>query len=215
MSPHPLVHKEAPTIVLPNQDGKEVTIKPGSSGKPLAVFFYPASGTFGCTKEACSFRDALKDSEIFKRSEIEIVGISGDAVTKQKEFVDQHGLPFPVLSDANGVARKAYSVKKGLLGITEGRVTFFIDSKGIVKDVLSSVINYNEHVKFVRKALEESEAAAGGAEETKAEGHEHNDKKHHHEHHQVVLEHPPAGPGPTPETTEGNEVYLAPTARLV
>jgi peroxiredoxin Q/BCP len=46
--------------------------------------------------------------------------LSGDVVTKQKEFVDQHGLPLPVLSDAKGEARKAYSVKKGLLGFTEG-----------------------------------------------------------------------------------------------
>jgi len=197
MAPHPLINKEAPTIVLPNQDGEEVTIKPGSTGKPLAVFFYPASGTLGCTKEACSFRDALKDSEVFKRSEIEIVGISGDAVTKQKEFVDQHGLPFPVLSDAKGEARKAYSVKRGLLGITEGRVTFFIDSKGIVKDVFSSVVNYNDHVKFVRKALEPTVQV----KETKAEGHEHKDKIHGHEH-QVAHEHPPVGPGPTSEDSE-------------
>lgn len=50
-----------------------------------------------------------------------IVGISGDAVEKQKKFVDQHGLPFPILSDAKGEARKAYEVKKGLMGLSEGQ----------------------------------------------------------------------------------------------
>ncbi|KIJ54256.1 hypothetical protein M422DRAFT_25194 [Sphaerobolus stellatus SS14] len=156
MAPHALIGKEAPTITLPNQDGEEVTIKPGSTGTPTAIFFYPASGTYGCTKEACGFRDALK-SEVFQRSSVSVVGISGDAVSKQKQFVDQHGLSYPILSDANGEARKAYQVKKGLLGLSEGRVTFFIDSQGIVKDVSSSVLNFTEHVAFVRKHLEAGE----------------------------------------------------------
>lgn len=58
--------------------------------------------------------------EVFKRSNITVVGISGDAVEKQKKFVDQHGLQYPVLSDVNGEVRKAYQVKKGLLGLSEG-----------------------------------------------------------------------------------------------
>ncbi|KAF8586290.1 peroxiredoxin Q [Ramaria rubella] len=170
MAPHPLTGKDAPSITLPNQDGEETTIKPGSTGTPLALFFYPASGvslgTYGCTKEACAFRDALKDVEVFKRSNITVVGISGDAVVKQKQFVDQHGLPYPVLSDSKGEARKAYQVKKGLLGLTEGRVTFFIDSKGVVRGVLSSVINPNEHVSFVRKSLTALEEEAKASKST-------------------------------------------------
>jgi peroxiredoxin Q/BCP len=59
-----------------------------------------------------------------------VVGISGDAVDKQKKFVDQHGLPYPILSDAKGEARKAYDVKKGLLGMTEGwrKLRFFFQT---------------------------------------------------------------------------------------
>jgi thioredoxin-dependent peroxiredoxin len=45
-------------------------------------------------------------------------------------------------------------------------VTFVIDSKGVVCDVLSSVLNFNEHVSFVRKALEEIEAAEKKGQET-------------------------------------------------
>lgn len=37
-------------------------------------------------------------------------------------------------------------------------MTFFIDSKGLVRDVLSSVLNFNEHVAFVRKSLISLEA---------------------------------------------------------
>jgi peroxiredoxin Q/BCP len=44
MAPHALKNKEAPTITLPNENGEETTIKPGSTGTPLAIFFYPSSG---------------------------------------------------------------------------------------------------------------------------------------------------------------------------
>jgi peroxiredoxin Q/BCP len=41
-----------------------------------------------------------------------------------------------MLSDESGEARKAYSVGRGLMGLTEGRITFFIDSQGVVRYVL-------------------------------------------------------------------------------
>lgn len=41
-----------------------------------------------------------------------------------------------MLSDESGEARKAYSVGRGLMGLSEGRVTFFIDSQGVVRYVL-------------------------------------------------------------------------------
>ena len=78
-----------------------------------------------------------------------------------------------MLSDQSGEARKAYSVGRGLMGISEGRVTFFIDSQGVVRyalptpcllgnflnlrysEVFDSVINFSGHVKAVSRALEE------------------------------------------------------------
>jgi peroxiredoxin len=41
-----------------------------------------------------------------------------------------------MLSDESGEARKAYSVNRGLMGLSEGRVTFFIDSEGVVRYVM-------------------------------------------------------------------------------
>lgn len=40
---------------------------------------------------------------------------------------------YPVLSDSAGEFRKLYGVGKGLLGLTEARVTYFIDAKGAVR----------------------------------------------------------------------------------
>jgi peroxiredoxin Q/BCP len=87
-----------------------------------------------------------------------------------------------MLSDQSGEARKAYSVGRGLMGISEGRVTFFIDSQGVVRyalptpcllsnflnlrysEVFDSVINFNGHIKAVSRALEEYRKASKPAE---------------------------------------------------
>ena len=42
---HALIGKEAPEISLPNYDGQDYVLKPGSDGLPVALFFYPKSGT--------------------------------------------------------------------------------------------------------------------------------------------------------------------------
>ncbi len=69
---------------------------------------------------------------------------------KQKLFVEKQNLtvseedaevvvndtnPFstPVLSDEKGEARRAYHVGRGLWGLADLRVTFVIDSKGIIR----------------------------------------------------------------------------------
>jgi peroxiredoxin Q/BCP len=44
-------------------------------------------------------------------------------------------LKYPILSDQDGAARKAYAVGKAFFGMAEGRETFFIDAKGIVRGV--------------------------------------------------------------------------------
>jgi len=159
MSPsHFLIGKPAPPLTLPNHDGETYTMTPGANGVPISLFFYPESGSFGCTKEACDFRDALAAKELYKRTKVEIVGVSKDPVEKQKAFVEKQKLTYPVLSDAKGEARKAYHVGKGLLGLTDARVTFFIDSKGVVRDVLDTTINYGAHEKFVTKWLDKLDA---------------------------------------------------------
>jgi peroxiredoxin Q/BCP len=40
---------------------------------------------------------------------------------------------YPVLSDSAGEFRKLYGVGKGILGLVDARVTFFVDSKGVVR----------------------------------------------------------------------------------
>ncbi|KAJ3788355.1 peroxiredoxin Q [Lentinula aff. detonsa] len=150
-----LIGKTAPSVTLPNYNSEPYTINPGKDGVPIALFFYPQSGSYGCTKEACQFRDALAEKEVFKDDRAVVIGVSPDSVEKQKVFVEKQKLTYPVLSDEKLEARTAYKVGKGMMGLTDyARVTFIIDGKGIVRDALDATMNYGAHSKFVTKWLE-------------------------------------------------------------
>ena len=115
----------------------------------MVVYFYPRDFTRGCTSEACSFRDSY---EAFKDLGAEVIGISSDNQSSHDAFAKEHNLPFILLSDTNGSVRKAYGVKKSL-GLFEGRVSFVIDKKGIVRNVFSSQMKATAHVAEALKVL--------------------------------------------------------------
>jgi len=154
-----LIGKTAPAITLKNYDGESYTFTPGESGLPTALFFYPESGSYGCTKQACQFRDAIATKDTFKPGKVQIIGISPDPIEKQKTFVEKQKLTYPVLSDVDKSTFKAYGIGKGMLGFTPvARVTFIVDKKGIVRDALDATINYGAHSKFVEKWLDKLQA---------------------------------------------------------
>src|ERR1044071_1018653 len=110
-------------------------------GKKLVVYFYPADETYGCTKEACSFRDAYED---FVSAGADVVGGSRDDAAAPAGFKSHHKLPFTLLSDPSGKVAKAWGVK-GALGLP-GRVTFVFDDKGVVKHRFDSMLRFGKHV---------------------------------------------------------------------
>ncbi|PPQ77479.1 hypothetical protein CVT25_011348 [Psilocybe cyanescens] len=154
MSYQSLIGKPAPPITLDNYDGQSFTFTPGEKGLPTALFFYPESGSYGCTKQACQFRDAIAEKDTFGPGKVQIIGISPDPVAKQKAFVEKQKLTYPVLSDVKKEVFKVYGIGKGMLGLAAvARVTFIVDKKGIVRDALDATMNYGAHSKFVEKWL--------------------------------------------------------------
>jgi peroxiredoxin Q/BCP len=137
-------------FVLPDQDGTPRKLSDFLTDGPVVLFFYPAAGTPGCTREACHFRDLAKE---FADVGATRVGISTDAVDKQKKFSDNHSFDFAVLSDADGTVATTFGVKRGLLGklMPVKRTTFVIDTDRKVVDVIGSEVNMNVHAD---KALE-------------------------------------------------------------
>ncbi len=144
------VGESAPDFRLLSNSGNYVGLHDFLGTKNLVVYFYPKDFTRGCTAEACSFRDSY---EAFKELGAEVIGISSDNQDSHGAFAKEHSLPFILLSDTDGSVRKAYGVKKSL-GLFEGRVSFVIDKKGIVRHVFSSQVRATAHVTEAMNVLE-------------------------------------------------------------
>ena len=112
-------------------------------GKKLVLFFYPKDESYGCTKEACAFRDAYAD---FKNYDCEVIGISQGDVDSKSSFVQRNKLNFILLADERNNLRTAFGIKPDLFGLVPGRVTFIVDREGIVQDVFNSQLNFAKHV---------------------------------------------------------------------
>ena len=128
---------------LPDQTGTARRLSEMLAGGPVVLFFYPAALTYGCTKESCHFRDLAAE---FEAAGAQPVGISRDAVSKQKQFDEKHSLGFPLLSDADRQVAGAFGVKGGMFGMSPvKRTTFVIDRDRTVRAVISSEISMNDH----------------------------------------------------------------------
>ena len=110
-------------------------------GRPLVVYFYPRDDTFGCTREACTFRDHYED---FLHAGADVIGVSTDDATSHAKFKSKHRLPFTLLSDPGGTVTKSWGVR-GPMGLP-GRVTFVFDKDGIVRHRFESSIRFGKHV---------------------------------------------------------------------
>jgi peroxiredoxin Q/BCP len=140
---------KVPSFQLQDQDGHTFDINSVLGKQPLVIYFYPKDETGGCTKEACSFRDAYED---FTSRGAKVIGISGDDVASHKSFAIHHSLPFTLLADTGNKVRKLFGVPKTLF--IPGRVTYVIDKQGIVSYVFNNLSDGPRHVKEALAALE-------------------------------------------------------------
>lgn len=142
--------EQAPEFELPDQTGAVQSLRGLLDKGPVALFFYPAALTPGCTKQAGHFRDLAAE---FTAAGASRVGISTDPVDKQAKFADIEDFDFPLLSDADGAVARSYGVKRGLLGklLPVKRTTFVIDTDRTVLDVIASEFSMDAHAD---KALE-------------------------------------------------------------
>ena len=131
--------------------GDNVTLSEYQGKKNVVLYFYPKDETRGCTREACEFRDRY---DIFTRLGAEVLGVSSDTLESHKSFATHHGLPFLLLSDKDGKVRKLYGVQS-TIGIIPGRVTFIIDTKGVVRHVFNSQFHPEKHIEEALKVLKE------------------------------------------------------------
>lgn len=138
----PRVGERAPDFTLPRADGTPFRLSDAVRRGVVVLYFYPKDETMGCVAEACAFRD---EYDVFTEAGAEVVGVSADSSESHRQFAAHHRLPFVLLTDADGAVRKLYGVGKAL-GILDGRMTYVIDTKGVVRHVFSSRLQPTRHV---------------------------------------------------------------------
>ena len=121
----------APNFELADQHGKMVKLA-DFKGRKLLLYFYPKADTPGCTRQACSVRDAREELAALG---LTVVGLSPDPPPKQKQFDDKYGLAFPLLAHTERQTAAAYGAwgEKNMYGKkVEGiiRSSFLIDQEG-------------------------------------------------------------------------------------
>lgn len=145
----------APDFTLKNDAGEDVTLS-SLRGRPVILYWYPKDDTPGCTKEACSIRDAYGE---FERAGATVFGVSADSVRSHEKFKRKYSLPFALLSDPDHSVSEQYGVwgKKKFMGREyEGinRITYLIDENGVVKQVWPKV-NPEGHADEILAALKQ------------------------------------------------------------
>ncbi|MGH9900937.1 MAG: thioredoxin-dependent thiol peroxidase [Pyrinomonadaceae bacterium] len=124
-------------------------------GQKVVLYFYPKDDTPGCTKEACSFRDAFSE---YEGRGIKVLGVSLDDEASHRAFAAKYDLPFTLLSDTDRSVSEAYGVygeqtwgDRKYMGLA--RKTFLIDEEGRIKKVFDKV-NVEQHADEVMRAFE-------------------------------------------------------------
>ncbi len=123
----------APNFELLDQNGQQHSLK-SYAGRKVLLYFYPMASTPGCTKQACSLRDAFAD---LKALNVVVLGVSPDKPAALKKFADKYALNFILLSDPEKKTAGDYHVVDGkiLFGLFSTglvRSSFLIDEQGMI-----------------------------------------------------------------------------------
>ena len=123
-----------PNVTAPDHEGNPVALNEMGATGFFLVYFYPKADTPGCTKQACSLRDAYEE---LTSKGVRVVGVSIDTAAAQQAFRAKFNLPFTLIADQAGAVVSAFGVPK--MGAFAKRQAFlFRDGKLIWKDEAAS-----------------------------------------------------------------------------
>ncbi len=130
------VGDKAPDFTLPDADLKLRSLKE-FLGRKVVLAFFVGAFTAVCTKEMCAFRDSMARLIGLKA---QVIGISVNDPFSNRAFAEKNRLPFPILSDYNRQAIRAYGVEISDFGSLKGytvakRSIFIVNKNGVVRYV--------------------------------------------------------------------------------
>jgi glutaredoxin-dependent peroxiredoxin len=127
------VGSQAPDFTLVNQDRESVKLSDQLGTGSIVLAFFPGAFSGVCTTEMCTLRDSMTQ---LNGLGAKIYGISTDTFFALKAWRDQQQFGFPLLSDYNKEAIKAFDVVNpdmvGLKNIAK-RAVIVIDKSGVIR----------------------------------------------------------------------------------
>ena len=142
----------APDFTLPSVSGDKVTLSQYRGKKNVVISFVPAAWTPVCSDQWPGYNIV---KEMFDMSDAVLLGITVDNIPTLYAWTKQMGkLWFPVLSDfwPHGEVAERYGVLRSE-GVSE-RALFFIDKKGVIRDIQVSDINKRPDLEYCATVLE-------------------------------------------------------------
>lgn len=127
------VGTEAPEFELPLKPGEApLRLEDYRGEKVVVLLFFPLAFSSVCTDEMCS---VAEDYGRWKEMGAEVIGISVDSPFANQKFAEECGATFPIVSDFNREAAKAYDVLNedyyGLQGVAY-RSAFVVARDGTI-----------------------------------------------------------------------------------
>ena len=142
----------APDFTLPSVGGGEITLSQYRGKNHVVISFVPAAWTPVCSDQWPGYNIV---KEMFDENDAVLIGITVDNIPTLYAWTKQMGkLWFPVLSDfwPHGQVAQKYGVLR-TSGVTE-RALFFIDKKGVIRDIQVSDINIRPDLAYCATTLE-------------------------------------------------------------
>lgn len=127
------VGQKAPDFTLPSDEGKKVHLYEELGHGPVVLSFYVFDFTGVCQGQLCAMRDSMGD---LQQDGAKVFGISTDSPSSHKAFRAANQINYPLLSDWNKTASKAFGVLYDKLGDFVGvskRSVFVLDKDGVVR----------------------------------------------------------------------------------
>ena len=126
--------QQAPDFTLFDTDKNKVSLAE-QKGSNVVVLFFPLAFTGVCTAELCNVRDNIAT---YNNTNAKVFGISVDSLFTLGKFKTEQNLNFPLLSDFNKKAAKAFGVLYEtfpafeMQGVSK-RAAFVLDKDGVVR----------------------------------------------------------------------------------
>lgn len=124
----------APALTALDQDGKKVVFEDFYKKGWTLVYFYPKADTPGCTKQACSLRDAYAK---LADAGVQVIGVSSDDPADQKKFQEKYKLPFTLVADTDKKVMDGFGVPH-TLGFASRQAFLVHDGKIVWRDLSAS-----------------------------------------------------------------------------